>query len=186
MAAHPSIWYGEVNFIIRNQVEDMVLMHGICHVSKGEKDGDFSTKIPPKRSAFIKVKASHMIAGRIRCCLVYELIDQRNEHKPIVEYHQIFVAVRVSTNPFIKKYKASAAIFMARKGLFTGSKDNMKQLKRRVLQEHLVNNAYSFICTIRDQTLRLKVVFHPGRHASIEVTLEETDKHTNKRPVLFE
>jgi hypothetical protein len=185
MTTSSSIWYGEVDFIIKNQVDDMVLMHGICHISKGEKDGDFSTMILPRRSAFVKVRASHMIAGRIKCCLVYELVDQRNENRPIMDYYQVFIAVRVSFKPLINKYKASAVIFKARNDQFTGSKDNMKQLKSNILREHLVNNTYSFICIIRDQTLRLDMVFHRGRQAKIQVTLEETDKHTDNGPVSF-
>jgi hypothetical protein len=163
----------------------MVLMNGICHVSKGEKDGNFSTMILPKRSVFVRVKTSLLLAGCIECCLVYELIDQKNESKPIMEYHQVFIAVSVSAKPLINNYKASSVMFMARKNQFIGSKDDMKQLKRGILQEHLVNNTYSFICTVRGQTLRLKAVFHPGRHANIEVTLEETDKHIYRKPSLF-
>jgi hypothetical protein len=180
-----SIWYSEVDFIIKNQVDDMVLMHGICHVSKGEKDGDFSAMIPPRKSAFVKVKASHMIAGCIKCCLVYELIDQRNENKPIIEFHQVFITVRVFVRPLVNKYKASAIMFMARKGQFTGSKDDMKRLKKGILREHLVNNTYSFLCDIKGQTLRLKASFHPGRQASIEVTLEETTGRVENGPVPF-
>jgi hypothetical protein len=163
----------------------MVLMHGICYISKGEKNGDFSTKILPKRSTFVKVKASYMMAGRIKCCLVYELVDQKNESKSIMGYHQVFMAARVSINPFIKKYKTSAVIFMAKKGQFTGSKDNIKQLKRGCLRGHLVNNTYSFTCAIKGQTLKLRTVFHPGRHASIEVTLEETDERIDNIPVPY-
>jgi hypothetical protein len=181
----PSTWYNEVTFIIRNQVDDMVLMHGICHASKGEKNGDFSTMILPRRSASVKVKASHMLSGRIKCCLVYELIDQRNESKPLIEFHQVFIAVRVFANPLFNKYRVSTVVFMVRKGQFTGSKDDMKQLEKSILQEHLVNNTYSFLCAIRDQTLRLKASFRPGKRSLIEITLEETDLRTNRGPILF-
>jgi hypothetical protein len=180
----PSIWYSEVDFIIRNQVDDMVLVHGICHVSKGEKNGNFSTMILPKKSASVKVRASHIIAGRIKCCLVYELVDQKNESKPIMGFHQVFIAVRVSVKPLINSYKASAVMFMARKDQFTDSKDNMKRLKG-ILQKHLVNNTYSFICDIKGQTLRLKAVFRQGRQASIEVTLEETTGHVDNGPIPY-
>jgi hypothetical protein len=180
----PSTWYSEVDFIIRNQVDDMALMHGICHVSKGKEDGNFSTMILPKRSASVKVKASHILVGRVKCCLVYELIDQRNESKPIMGFHQVFIAVRVSVRPFIN-YKASAATFMARNERFTGNEDDMKRLKRNILQEHLVNNTYSFICDIKGRTLRLKASFHPGRQANIEVTLEETTGRIDNGPVPY-
>jgi DNA helicase IV len=182
----PSIWSDdEVDFIIENQVDDIALMHGICHVSRGKKEGDFSTMILPKKSASIKVKASHIMARSIKCCLVYELIDQRNESKSIMEYHQAFIAVRVFARPLIKKYKASAVIFMARKDQFTGSEDDMKRLKKGILREHLVNNTHSFKCDIKGQTLRLKASFHPGRRASIEVILEETTGRVNNSPVLY-
>jgi hypothetical protein len=138
----------------------------------------------PMHEAFVKVKASRMLAGRMKCCLVYELVDQRNENKPIMGYHQVFIAVRVSVRPFIN-YKASAVMFMARKGQFTGSKDDIKRLKRKILREHLVNNEYSFKCVIRDQTLRLKASFHPGRQASIKVTLEEIVGRVANGPVPF-
>jgi hypothetical protein len=163
----------------------MVLMHGICHVSKGEKDDNFSATILPKRSALINVKASRMIAGRIKCCLVYELVDQRNESKALIEFHQVFIAVRVSSRPLTNNYKASAVMFMARKDQFTGSKDDMKQLKRSVLGKHLVSNTYSFTCNIRGQTLKLKAVFHPGKHASIEITLEETVGRVENGPIPY-
>jgi hypothetical protein len=180
-----SVWYSEVDFIIRNQVDDLVLMHGICHVSKGEKYGDFSTMILPRTSISTKVKASHIIAGRIKCCLVYELVDQKSESKSLVEFHQVFIAVRVSAKPLIKKYKASAVMFMAKDGQFTGSKGNMKRLKDGILRDHLVNNTYSFICAIKGQTLKLKAVFHPGRQANIEVTLEETIGRVNSGPIPY-
>jgi hypothetical protein len=151
----------------------MVFMHGICHVSKGKKCGNFSTMILPKRSTSVKIRASHMFFGRIKCCLVYELVDQRNESKPIMGNHQLFIAVRVIVIPF-NKYKASAVIFTERKGQFTGKKEEIKRLKEGILREHLVNNTYSFICTIKNQPLRFRAVFHSGRQASIEVTLEET------------
>jgi hypothetical protein len=154
-------------------------------VSKGEKSDNFSTMILPRRSAYVKVKASHMLAGRIECCLVYEIVDQRNENKPIIEFHQVFIAVRVFASPFISKYKASAVMFMARKGQVTDSKNNIERLKEIILREHMVNNTYSFKCAIRDQTLRLKVVFHPGKQASIKVTLEETVGRMDNGPVPF-
>jgi hypothetical protein len=182
----PSVWYSGVNFIIRNQVDDMVLMRGICHVTKGEKDGDFRTMILPMSEASVKVKASNMLAGRIKCCLVYELVDQRSEGKPIMGYYQVFIAVRVSAKPLFNSYKASAVMFMARKDHFIGKKEEMNRLKKGILQEHLVNNTYSFICVVRDQTLRLKAVFRPGRQASIEVTLEEIVGRINNGPVSFE
>jgi hypothetical protein len=162
----------------------MVLMHGICHVSKGEKDGDFSAMILPRRSGSVKVKPSLSSFGSIECWLVYELVDQRNEHKPIMGFHQVFIAVKAFVKPLIKKYKASAAMFMVREGQFTDNKDNMKRLKG-ILREHMINNEYSFRCTIKDQTLELKTVFHPGRHAIIEITLEETDRRTNNGPIPF-
>jgi hypothetical protein len=133
----------------------------------------------------VKVKASLLSFGSIECCLVYELIDQRNETKPIMGFHQVFTAVRVSAIPLINNHEASAAMFVARKGRFTGSKDNIKQLKRGILQEHLINNTYSFICGINGQTLRLKASFHPGRQASIEITLEETTGRVNNGSIPF-
>jgi hypothetical protein len=162
----------------------MVLIPNNCHVSKGEKDSDFSTMILPMSETSVKIKASLSSFGSIECCLAYELVDQRNESKLLIDFHQVFIAFRVLIMPF-KKYKVSAIMFMARKGQFTGSKDDMKRLKEGILRKHLINNEYSFRYTIRDQTLRLKAVFHPGRQASIEVTLEETDKHTDKGPILF-
>jgi hypothetical protein len=163
----------------------MVLMRGICHVLKGKKDGDFNTMILPKRSTSIKVRATHVIAGRINCCLVYELVDQKNESKPLIEFHQVFIAVRVSVKPLINSYKASAVMFMVKKDQFTGSEDDMRRLRRGLLREHLVNNTYSFKCDIRDRTLRLKAAFHTGRQASIEVTLEETTGRIKNGPVPF-
>jgi hypothetical protein len=140
--------------------------------------------ILPKRGTYVKVKPSLSSLGSIECCVVYELVDQRNEHKPIMGFHQVFIAVKVFAMPLVKRYKASAVIFMARNGQFTGSKEYMKRLKD-ILRDHLVNNEYSFRCTIRDQTLELKAVFHPGRHAIIDVTLKETDRRTNKGPIPF-
>jgi hypothetical protein len=148
--------YGGVDFIIRNLVDDMALMHGICHITKGEKDGNFSTMILPKRSASVKVKA----------------------------YYQAFIAIRVFAVPLIKRYNASAVMFTARRGQFTGGKEDIKRLKG-ILREHLVNSTYSFICGIKSQTLKLKASFHPGRQASIEVTLEETTGHTDNSPVPY-
>jgi hypothetical protein len=182
----PSTLYGEVHFIIRNQVNDIVLMPSICHIPKGEVDGDLSTKILPMSEASMKVKTAHMMTGRIECYLVYELIDQRNESEPVMKDHQVFVAVRVFARSLINKYRASAVMFSAKKGKFTGKEDDIKRLKENILQKHLVNNTYSFECTIKDQTLKLEAVFQPGKQASIVVTLKETIKYTGKRPLLFE
>jgi DNA helicase IV len=107
-------------------------MPSICHLSKGERVDDFNHMILPKRSASIKVQTMASLARSIKCCLVYELIDQRNESKPIIEYHQVFVAVRVFVRPLIKKYKASAVMFMARSGQFTG----IPQIVVNVFIEH--------------------------------------------------
>jgi hypothetical protein len=159
-------------------------MHGVCHVSKGEKNGNFNTMVLPKRSAYIKVKPSLSSFGSIECCLVYELIDQRNEHKPLMEHHHVLIAVRIFAVPLFNKYKTSTVMFMARKGQFTGSKDDMKRLKG-ILREHLVNNTYSFICDIKGQTLRLRASLRPGRRASIEVALEETVGRVENGPVPF-
>jgi hypothetical protein len=179
-----SIWYDKIEFIIRNQVNDMALMHGICHVSKGEREGDFNTTILPKESASVKVRASHLLAGCIECCLVYELIDQRNESKPIMEDYHVFIAVEVSTIPFIK-YKASSVIFRSRKRDFTGSENNIKELKDSLLRDNSVNYIYSYACAIRNRTLRLYAVLDPGRHTCIEVTLGETaELNFNQPPIL--
>jgi DNA helicase IV len=160
-------------------------MPSICHVSKGERVDDFNNMILPKRSASIKVQTMASLARSIKCCLVYELIDQRNESKPIIDFHQVFIAVRVFVRPLIKKYKASAVMFMARSGQFTGKKEEMKQLKKSILREHLVNNTYSFLCDIKGQTLRLTSSFSPGRQAYIEVTLEETVGRVDNGPVPY-
>jgi hypothetical protein len=100
-------------------------------------------------------------------------------------FHQVFIAVRVFARPLINKYKASAVMFMVREGQFTGSKEDMKRLKKGILREHLVSNTYSFKCTIRDQTLRLKALFRPGKRAGIEVTLEETTGRIDNGPVPY-
>jgi hypothetical protein len=184
VSPRPSVWSGgEADFIIRNQVDDMVLMRGIYYVAKN--DGNLSTIILPKRSAFAKVRPSLSSFGGVECYLVYELVDQRNENKPVMEFHQVFIAVSMFAMPLIKKCKASAVIFMARKDQFTGSKEDMKRLKKGILQEHLVNNTYSFICDIKGQTLKLKASFSPNRQASIEVTLEEIAGRIENGPVPF-
>jgi hypothetical protein len=180
--AGPITWYDKIDFIIGNQFNDIALMRGICYVTKGEKIGDFSTMIPPKRSAYVKFKALLLSYGDVECCVVYELVNQRNESKPIMEDYQVFIAVMASATLFVKKCKVLAAIFMARNGQFAGSKDDMKRLKESISQEHLINNTY--ICSIKDQTLRLKAVFHP-RQASIKIILEETIEHVENGPVLY-
>jgi hypothetical protein len=183
-SSNPSTRYGEVEFVIRNQVDDMVLKRGIFHVSKGKKNSEFSPMILPKRSASVEARASLSSAGSIECCLVYELIDQRNESKPIMGYHQVFIAVMVAAKPLINEYKASAVIFMAKNGQFTGKKE-MKRLKKGILREHSFSTTYSFICAINGQTLRLKAAFDPGKRSSIEVTLEKTVEHVDNYPVLY-
>jgi hypothetical protein len=185
MVARSSTLYGEVEFTIRNQVNDIVLISSICHISKGEKDGKFSAMILPKRSACVKVKASLSSAGCIECCLVYELIDQKNESEPVMEDYQVFIAVRVFGRPLVNKYRASAVMFMARKGQFTGKEGDIKQLHEDILRKHLVNNTYSFECAIKALMLSLEATFYSGRQAIIEVILKETTGHTDKRPVLF-
>jgi hypothetical protein len=154
-------------------------------MSKGEKDDNFSTMILPMCDASVKVKATLSSAGSIRCCLVYELVDQRNESNPIMEDHRVFIAIRVFARPFTNSYKASAVMFMARKGQFTGSEDDMKRLKEDILQKHLVNNTHSFECAIKARMLRLEAVFYPDRQAFIVVTLEEKTRYTDKKPVIF-
>jgi hypothetical protein len=181
----PSTLYGEVHFIIRNQADDIVLIPSICHIPKGEKDGDSSSKILPMSEASVKVKASLSSVGNIKCCMVYELVDQRNESEPIMEDHQVFIAVRVFARPFTSNYTVSAAMFSAKRGRFAGKEDDIKRLRENILRKHLVNNEYSFECTIKDQTLRLEAVFQPGKQASIVVTLKEAINYTVKRPVLF-
>jgi hypothetical protein len=182
----PSTLYGEVHFIIRNQVNDIVLMYSICHVQKGEKDDDFSTKILPMSEVFVKVKAANTVAGRLECCLVYELVDQRDESKPLMEDHQVFIAVRLFAKSLTNSYTASAAMFSVKRGRSTGKEDDIKRLKEDILQKHMINNLYSFECTIKDQTLRLEAVFQPGKQTSIVVTIKETIKYTDERPILFE
>jgi hypothetical protein len=182
----PSIWYGEVDFIIKNQVDDMVLMRGICHVPKGKKDGKFSAMILPMSEVSVKVKASLLSARSIECFLVYELVKQRSESNSIMEDDQVFIAVRVFARPFASNCKVSVVMFMARRGQFTGNEDDMKRLKEGILQEHSVNSTYSFICTIKRRTLRLEAVLHPGRQAMIGITLKETNECVGNGPILFE
>jgi hypothetical protein len=182
----PSIWYGEVDFIIRNQVNNIALIRGTCHVSKGEKYGDFNTMITPMNEASVKVKISLSSFESIECCLVYELVNQRNESNPIMEDHQVFIAVRVSAKSLISKYKASAVMFMTRMGQFAGSEGDIRRLREGILQEHLVNETYSFRYAVNGRVLRLDAVFHPGRKSILEVTLDETIGHIYDNPVLFE
>jgi hypothetical protein len=179
----PSFWLSEVNFIIRNQVHNIVLIRGICYILKGKKDGELSATILPKNKAAMRVKGLLLSGGIIESCLVYELIDQRNESEPLMEDHQVFIAVRVFVIPLINKCGVSAAIFMARKDQFSGSKDDMKQLQKSILQNHMINNT-SFECVIKTQTLKLDVAFHSGK-ASVVITLKETDIITNKSPILY-
>jgi hypothetical protein len=183
---NPSIWYNEVNLIIRNQVDDIALMHGICHVSKGKRGVDFSTMIFPKRSAFVKVKASHMLAGCVKCCLVYELIYQRYGVELVMKDYQVFISVWVLARPLIKKYKASVVMFTARNGRFADNKDGMKRLQKGILRNHRVNNTNPLEYAINSRTLRLKAVFHPGRQTSIEVTLEKTIGHVNNSLIPYQ
>jgi hypothetical protein len=181
----PVLSNDEIEFMIINQVDNVALTRGICHVSKGERDGKFSAMILPKRNASIKVKASLSSTGKIECRLMYELVDQRNESMPIIEGYQVFIAVKTFARPRANKYKVSAVMFVAKYGRFPGKKDKMKRLLDGTLQKRLVNNASSFECAIKDQTLRLKAVFHPDR-AIIEITLKEIGGYTDKRPILFE
>jgi hypothetical protein len=182
----PSIWHGELEIIIRNQIDDMELRHGICHVSRGERIGDFSAVIMPRSKASTRFRALMSSAGCIECCLVYELIDQRNERVPIMANHQVFVAVRGLIVPLTSRCKASTAMFMARRGQFTGSENDIRRLKNRILRGHLVNNTYSFKCAIVGRTLRLEAVFQSGRKSILDTMLDETIGHINNCPVLFE
>jgi hypothetical protein len=163
-----------------------VLVPSIYHIPKREKDGGFNTKILPMSEASVRVKAFHLLTGRIECCLVYELVDQKNESESVVEGHQVFIAVRVFVRPLANSYTASIAMFSVKRGRFTGKEGDIKRLKEDILQKHLVHNTYSFECAIKDLMLRLKAVFHPGKQSIIKVTLKETTKYTDERPVLFE
>jgi hypothetical protein len=150
-----------------------------------KKDGEFDTTIPSTSDASVKVKASLLSAGSIECCLVYELVNQRNEHEPIMRQYQVFIAIRVSKT-FRKKHSASAIMFMAKKGRFTGNENDINQLCRKILQKPFISDNYTFECTIKRQTMRLKAVFRSDEQVSIEVTLEKTGKRVNHGPVLFE
>jgi hypothetical protein len=76
-------------------------------------------------------------------------------------------------------------MFMTRKDQFIGSKGNTKRLKEGILRDYSVNNTYSFICAIKCQPLNLMAVIHPGKHTSIEATLEETVGRVDNGPVLY-
>jgi hypothetical protein len=173
-----------VDFIIRNQVDNIVLKHGIYHVSKGGKDGKSSTEILLMSETSVKVKASLLSAASIKCCLVYELIDQRNENESVMENHQLFIAISMFARPHVSGCKVSAIMFVAENGRFTGKEGDIKRLKEGILREHLVDNTCSFECAIKTQTLRLDAVFHPSK-ANIEVTLKEIIRHTDKKPVIL-
>jgi hypothetical protein len=186
----PSTLY-EINFIVRNQAKSLVLMRGICHVSKRRKEGNFITDIPFENEASVKVKAEHIIAGSIDCCLVYEIVRRGDESEPLMEWnYQVFIAVRVFARPIMNKYKASVVIFRAKRGRFTGSEDDIKQLKEVTLRKRLVNNTYLFECGFKDWyyyswNLRLEVVFQPGKQAIIEVTLKWATRDIGRTPVVF-
>jgi hypothetical protein len=51
-----------------------------------------------------------------------------------MEYHQVFIVVRVFARPLIGNYKASAVMFIAREDQFAGSEDDMKRLKKGILR----------------------------------------------------
>jgi hypothetical protein len=175
----------QVVFSITNQLDDMALIRGICYVARGYKDGDFSTTIYPRRSASVKIQATTSLGGSIDCYLVYELIDQRNGNKPVTGSHQVFIAIRVFARPSIGKYKASAVIFTAKDGIFTGKEKDITRLKDDVLRKHLVKDTYTFECSIRVKTLRLKVAFQPNLQSTIKVILETGGRVINP-PAIFD
>jgi hypothetical protein len=175
---------GGVDFVIRNEVNNIVLKRGICHVSKGRKGSKLSPTILSTNEASVKLKTSILSAGRIKSYLVYELVNQRNENEPVTEDHQAFIAVRIFARPRVNKYKVSTVMFMVKSGKSTG-RGNIKRLHKGILRKHLVDNVPSFECAIKDQTLRLEAVFHPDK-AIIKITLKEIDRYTDKRPILLE
>jgi hypothetical protein len=162
-----------------------MMKNGICRASKGSVDGRFNTTILPNSEASVKVKPSMFSTKGIDFCLVYELVDQRNESEPLMEDDQVFIAVNVVDKSHNSKREVSAAIFKTRKGQFIGKKGDMKRLKEVILRKNSDNNAYAFICSINDQILRLEALFHPGKQASIKITREEPVEDV-VTPVLFE
>jgi hypothetical protein len=131
----------------------------------------------------MKVKASGMGLGKIRCYLVYELVRDGHERMPMMRNYRTFLAIEVFSTTITKSCIASTAIFMVKSRRFIGERDDVEWLHNDILKHHRVKNGSTFKCNLAGQVLKLDVDLQPAKQAKIKVVLKETDEPYEYGPV---
>jgi hypothetical protein len=172
-----------MEFVIENQVEDIVLQRGIRHILKGKEDGRFSATIRSGESLSMKIRASNNVIRSIECCLIYELARDGRERMTMIGNYRTFLAIEVSSTPITNTYTASAAVFMVKSRRFTGEVDDVKCLYNNILRYYRVKNDSSFKYNLAGRILKLDIAFLTDKQVIIKFALKKTNEYHEYGPV---
>jgi hypothetical protein len=75
-----------------NKCNDITLGTGTCTILEGCNEHDFRDTILPSESLSTVIKSKHSI-GRIKCCIVYELMNSTSPTTPLWWEYRVFLAV---------------------------------------------------------------------------------------------
>jgi hypothetical protein len=180
---------------------------------KGKEDGHFPATIRSEKSSPMKIRSSKRFGkslsmnigslkifgkplsmriralnrafGKIRFCLIYELVRDGQERMAIMRNYRVLLAVEVFTMTITNTCTASVALFMVKSRSFTGEIDDIECLHNDVLIHHRVVNGSSFKYNLAGRILKLDVDFQPARQAKIKVVLKETYEYHEYGPVFY-
>jgi hypothetical protein len=156
-----------IQFDMLNECDDVILSSGIYHVFNGHLNSQFKSSIYPKNEVPIKLEASNIDTQVVGGCLVYKLINTREEHITSKQGYHVYLALEAFNTPSIEQNGVVAVLFMMKDGSFSGERNQIKWLHRDILQHYIKQEDHISGWLLNDRMIALDVKFINDDHIKI-------------------
>jgi hypothetical protein len=127
-----------------------------------------------------------MLFGRIKVCLLYEIVKNNDYQAPLIWDSRIFMAIGVSISPHrVNERKVAVKLISVKSHKFTGVKEEVKALHENVLYRFMNTYGQKSQWNIEEMGLALEVGFNRKANAKLRVRLSRVMGLSKEVPIFY-
>jgi hypothetical protein len=133
---------------------------------------------------WVTIRSSKVLFGRIKGCLLYEIVKHEDHQTPLIWGSRIFLVIDVSISPHqIDERKVAVKLISVKSNEFKVTKKDVKDLYKNVLRHFMHDSDQDSQWNLEKLGLNLEVYFDRKAQAELYVHLSRAEELPKDIPV---
>jgi hypothetical protein len=153
----------------------------------GKINSDSFYFVTPGKQDKVVIKSRKPLLGRTKCCLIYEIVNYKDQDIPLIWGSRVFLAIDVSINPLkVNNRKVTAKLILVKSGKFEGNKkQDIRILHKKVLRHFMHTHGQDSQWNLEKLGLNVEVNFNRKARAKLHVRLSRLDVIPDNMPIFY-